>query len=311
MLPKVSKPLEWHAADTVTWLVRIYHSCTVFARPCARTKEKTRFCYCKLPGSFLFFVGNPFNKRTSHYFLNHFQVLGKTISRCEIGWKINSNIRIHTYRWKSRDDGETLGSNHGVHIVGFQRSLGGKVKNGRWKFRKETKRWDPTGRCLEHESFGIDGLRGGKKKVFFIVCFSPVWKRKIYFLLFLFFQAHCRAFLVSKFYESVEKLNPSSEVKSVLRQLSELYALYWILEKLGDFLRVRKVWEKFWLDPFGKGGEEEEETTTQANFLFFCSFQLWKVLKSASYKNDWKTFWHKSGRTLSESLTVSTTATKF
>ncbi|EEB20498.1 Acyl-coenzyme A oxidase 1, peroxisomal, putative [Pediculus humanus corporis] len=54
-------------------------------------------------------------------------------------------------------------------------------------------------------------------------------------------EAHCRAFLVSKFYESVEKLNPSSEVKSVLRQLSELYALYWILEKLGDFLRFSSL----------------------------------------------------------------------
>ena len=130
-------------------------------------------------------------------------------------------------------------------LLGFKEVSVGKLKTAVENLEKRQNDGIPQEDAWNMSHLELTGCAEVKKKVFFIVCFSPVWKRKIYFLLFLFFQAHCRAFLVSKFYESVEKLNPSSEVKSVLRQLSELYALYWILEKLGDFLRVRKVWEKF------------------------------------------------------------------
>lgn len=51
-------------------------------------------------------------------------------------------------------------------------------------------------------------------------------------------EAHCRAFLVAKFYEAVEELNASQEAKTVLRQLVQLYAMHWLLQRLGDFLRV-------------------------------------------------------------------------
>ncbi|KAK6618015.1 hypothetical protein RUM44_002457 [Polyplax serrata] len=50
-------------------------------------------------------------------------------------------------------------------------------------------------------------------------------------------EAHCRAFLVTRFHEAIENMNPSPEVKRVLRQLVELYTLFWLMQKLGDFLR--------------------------------------------------------------------------
>ncbi|KAL0267839.1 UNVERIFIED_CONTAM: hypothetical protein PYX00_009994 [Menopon gallinae] len=49
-------------------------------------------------------------------------------------------------------------------------------------------------------------------------------------------EAHCRYFLVNQFYEYVEKIECSPEVKQVLRQLVQLYGVYWLLQKLGDFL---------------------------------------------------------------------------
>ena len=51
-------------------------------------------------------------------------------------------------------------------------------------------------------------------------------------------EAHCRQFLVKKFYEAVEELNTSAEVKTILRQLVQLYAIHWLLNRVGDFLRV-------------------------------------------------------------------------
>lgn len=50
-------------------------------------------------------------------------------------------------------------------------------------------------------------------------------------------EAHCRQFLVTKFHEGVEELNVSPAVKTVLRQLVQLYAIYWLLNRVGDFLR--------------------------------------------------------------------------
>lgn len=51
-------------------------------------------------------------------------------------------------------------------------------------------------------------------------------------------EAHCRQFLVIKFFEAVEEIKTSPEIKTVLRQLVQLYAVHWLLNRVGDFLRV-------------------------------------------------------------------------
>ncbi|CAK9795593.1 Probable peroxisomal acyl-coenzyme A oxidase 1 [Anthophora plagiata] len=51
-------------------------------------------------------------------------------------------------------------------------------------------------------------------------------------------EAHCRAFLVKHFAESVRQITSiSPELRQVLSQLCELYAIYWLLQKRGDFLQ--------------------------------------------------------------------------
>ncbi|XP_074109403.1 acyl-coenzyme A oxidase 1 [Cotesia typhae] len=51
-------------------------------------------------------------------------------------------------------------------------------------------------------------------------------------------EAHCRAFLVLRFAEWIKSLtNISKELHNVLRELCEMYAVYWVLQRLGDFLR--------------------------------------------------------------------------
>ncbi|XP_008552006.1 probable peroxisomal acyl-coenzyme A oxidase 1 [Microplitis demolitor] len=51
-------------------------------------------------------------------------------------------------------------------------------------------------------------------------------------------EAHCRSFLVLRFAEWVKSLtNVSKELHEVLKQLCEMYAVYWVLQRLGDFLR--------------------------------------------------------------------------
>ena len=55
-------------------------------------------------------------------------------------------------------------------------------------------------------------------------------------------EAYCRAFLVTRFVEFVkETTNVSKELHQVLSQLCELYAVYWVLQKLGDFLRFSSL----------------------------------------------------------------------
>lgn len=53
-------------------------------------------------------------------------------------------------------------------------------------------------------------------------------------------ESHCRAFIVLRFAESVKALHTkiSKELHQVLSQLCELYAAYWVIQKLGDFLQV-------------------------------------------------------------------------
>lgn len=52
-------------------------------------------------------------------------------------------------------------------------------------------------------------------------------------------EAHCRVFLVTRFVEAVGELkNMSDELRQVLLQLCEVYSIYWVLQRLGDFLRV-------------------------------------------------------------------------
>lgn len=51
-------------------------------------------------------------------------------------------------------------------------------------------------------------------------------------------EAHCRAFIVKRFVEAVKEINSvSKELHAVLLQLCELYAIYWVLQRLGAFLR--------------------------------------------------------------------------
>lgn len=61
-------------------------------------------------------------------------------------------------------------------------------------------------------------------------------------------EAHCRVFLVMRFIENIKELtNVSNQLREVLMQLCELYALYWVLQRLGDFLRVSII-ENFFLE---------------------------------------------------------------
>lgn len=51
-------------------------------------------------------------------------------------------------------------------------------------------------------------------------------------------EAHCRAFLVMRFIESVREITSvSKELRVVMQHLCELYAVYWVLQRLGDFLQ--------------------------------------------------------------------------
>lgn len=58
-------------------------------------------------------------------------------------------------------------------------------------------------------------------------------------------EAHCRAFIVMKFAETVQSYEVSKELKQVLMQLCELYAAYWVLKKLGDFLQASTIFLGF------------------------------------------------------------------
>ncbi|XP_012284641.1 probable peroxisomal acyl-coenzyme A oxidase 1 [Orussus abietinus] len=50
-------------------------------------------------------------------------------------------------------------------------------------------------------------------------------------------ESHCRSFLVMRFVESVRNLmSVSHELHTVLMQLCELYAVHWVLQRVGDFL---------------------------------------------------------------------------
>jgi acyl-CoA oxidase len=53
-------------------------------------------------------------------------------------------------------------------------------------------------------------------------------------------EAHCRAFLVERYVEAVRiSMNDISlELRAVMQQLCELYCVYWVLQRTGDFLMV-------------------------------------------------------------------------
>ncbi|CAG2055871.1 unnamed protein product [Timema podura] len=52
-------------------------------------------------------------------------------------------------------------------------------------------------------------------------------------------EAHCRAILVNNFVQTLETFKVSDSLHLVLTQLCELYAVHWVLQKSGDFLRIR------------------------------------------------------------------------
>ena len=55
----------------------------------------------------------------------------------------------------------------------------------------------------------------------------------------LLLQAHARAIIIDKFAESVAEVVASDALKTVLTQLCELYGVYWLLQRAGDFLMVK------------------------------------------------------------------------
>jgi acyl-CoA oxidase len=54
----------------------------------------------------------------------------------------------------------------------------------------------------------------------------------------LYFQVHARVFIVQTFVSSVEGLHASLALRTVITQLSDLYAIYTLLKNAGDFLMV-------------------------------------------------------------------------
>ncbi|XP_076175470.1 acyl-coenzyme A oxidase 1 [Ptiloglossa arizonensis] len=55
-------------------------------------------------------------------------------------------------------------------------------------------------------------------------------------------EAHCRTFIVMRFAESVKNaVSVSKELREVLQHLCELYAVYWVLQRLGDFLQFSSL----------------------------------------------------------------------
>jgi Acyl-CoA oxidase. len=57
----------------------------------------------------------------------------------------------------------------------------------------------------------------------------------------LYFQVHARVFIVETFVSSMGGLNASLALKTVMTQLSDLYAIYNLLQNAGDFLIVSLV----------------------------------------------------------------------
>ncbi|XP_014241830.1 probable peroxisomal acyl-coenzyme A oxidase 1 [Cimex lectularius] len=54
-------------------------------------------------------------------------------------------------------------------------------------------------------------------------------------------QAHCRLFMIEKFFASVKEANVSPHLRTVLMQLCELYGVYFLLNNLGFFLMYSSV----------------------------------------------------------------------
>lgn len=56
-------------------------------------------------------------------------------------------------------------------------------------------------------------------------------------------EAHCRVFLATVFIERVRNLPPTmpEPLQEVFMQLCQLYTIYWVLQRLGDFLRVKST----------------------------------------------------------------------
>lgn len=55
-------------------------------------------------------------------------------------------------------------------------------------------------------------------------------------------ESHCRAFIVTRFVTFISNTSGfSKELHKVLMQLCELYCVYWVLQRLGDFLRFSSL----------------------------------------------------------------------
>ncbi|CAH0405622.1 unnamed protein product [Chilo suppressalis] len=59
-------------------------------------------------------------------------------------------------------------------------------------------------------------------------------------------EAHCRAILLSSYYEETKALVPAASpaLRKVLEQMVDLYVVYWALQKLGDLLRFTSISER-------------------------------------------------------------------
>ena len=51
-------------------------------------------------------------------------------------------------------------------------------------------------------------------------------------------QAHARYFVVDRYVSSLQEGNFSGPVRSILTQLCELFSIYWLMERYGDFVLV-------------------------------------------------------------------------
>ncbi|KAM3958994.1 acyl-coenzyme A oxidase 1-like [Aphomia sociella] len=76
-----------------------------------------------------------------------------------------------------------------------------------------------------------------KKRVASGMCFEDAWNITSVQLAAA-AEVHCRVIIISTFHEEVSKMLPlvSDKLRPVLRQLVELYAVYWAMEKLSDLL---------------------------------------------------------------------------
>ena len=62
-----------------------------------------------------------------------------------------------------------------------------------------------------------------------------------YFRLLLILQAHCYYVVLKAFKEAIDSKGLSPANEAIMRKLCSLYAMYWMVQKSGEFITVRPV----------------------------------------------------------------------